>query len=283
MVTEGGTAELVQLQEVTRSVMQELSDVKGAWQKVPVPWRCLYSLACCIKAARPLVEMCQETMNTFSIAPACTIAGGKRRRGDHGVQKHDTEEEARSDIISELYDQCQLSLRLVDLALLASPPDDLGTAQRQQLHTLATGLHDLLFFFPRVYTAGRDDDEAGARGEVIMQGREQWHKLLRVSAKCTNEAEVCQSGKRKDMQEGGGGKEAGAEMTDLTGVVAFAGMNDLCRNVADMNKSRRAYEIHKNEPFHILDGGDVICLQRWAQMDCNQLFSRMFLVVMGVS
>ena len=92
------------------------------------PWRCLYGLACCLKATSPLARMRPE---------------------------------------SEVREQCEVSLRLVDLAILAGAHIDLDGMNPALVHALATSLHTVLTAPPEVAqtTQHLDESIASARGK----------------------------------------------------------------------------------------------------------------------
>ena len=90
------------------------------------PWRCLYGLACCLKATSPLARMRPE---------------------------------------SEVREQCEVSLRLVDLAILAGALIDLDGMNPALVHALATALHTVLTAPPEVAQTTQHQGEKIERGE----------------------------------------------------------------------------------------------------------------------
>ena len=124
--------------------MQAFCDAAGSWQKVAAPWRRLYFIACSLKAAQPLAHV-RTDWNLYICSPL-----------------NEKEQEARISRAEELCEQCEASLRLVDMALIASPSEDLGAMQREPLHAFATALHVLLVHLP----AG---EEARASAQAVAQ------------------------------------------------------------------------------------------------------------------
>jgi hypothetical protein len=145
-----------QLHDVTRSAMQAFCDAAGSWQKVAAPWRRLYFMACSLKAAQPLAHV--RTDWNLYVGKSTVDAPALGRCS----QLNEKEKEASISSVEELCEQCEASLRLVDMALIASPSEDLGAMQREPLHAFATALHVLLVNLP----AG---GEARASAQAVAQ------------------------------------------------------------------------------------------------------------------
>lgn len=132
---------------------------QGSWQKVCTPWRCLYALACCIKATWPFAHLSMDSWP----APIEHSAGYRLERDQGLHQKNETaeREEEMDAHIANMRAKCRMSLRLVDMALLASSRGDLGQEQRQLLHIFASALHELILALPGEDEVDEEEEEDG--------------------------------------------------------------------------------------------------------------------------
>ena len=121
------------------------------------PWRRLYFIACCLRAAKPLAQM----GSTRHHQTGDDAAGEEELHHEdmHGKKLASDALNCETDMASdaELQELCEDSLRLLDLALLACHPHDLDDIYRHHVHALATALHALL---------------------VALQSQEQWQQPL---------------------------------------------------------------------------------------------------------